>query len=39
MEIHITPEMLEAARAKQQADKQLEEITDPGTENICLSCE
>lgn len=39
MEINITPEMLEAARKKREAEKRFEDIVDPGTANICIGCE
>lgn len=41
MSIEITPEMLEAARAKRAQDAQLEniDVQDPGTANICIGCE
>ena len=39
MEITITPEMLEAARKKREAEKGLDDIVDPGTANICIGCE
>lgn len=40
MKIEITPEMLEEARKKREADlKNMPDITDPGSENICIGCE
>jgi hypothetical protein len=42
MEITITQEMIEAARAKRERDQQLEntlDIQDPGSQNICIGCE
>lgn len=40
MKIEITPEMLEAARRKRDAERALEsDIVDPGSENICIACE
>jgi len=39
MEITITPEMLEAARKKREAEKGFNDVVDPGTENICIGCE
>lgn len=39
MEINITPEMLEEARKKREAEQQLADVVDPGTENICIGCE
>lgn len=40
MKIEITPEMLEAARARRAEQERMQaEIEDPGAQNICIACE
>ena len=39
MDIKITPEMLEEARRKREAEKHLEGAVDPGEVGLCLGCE